>query len=173
MTSINSAFRLRNRLKERIQYLSGLIKDASYQRNKGEEENCAELDGKTLQAVISETAGLMDLLCEFNHAIDKANEVNRDDLTTLETIKAKINLYTGVTEQCRKFKGYDYEYPEDRKDFSTDMVKVLKELNIDQKAMVGELESLKKEKDKLEEQLSRRNYETKVEFDTGRIQAVF
>jgi hypothetical protein len=172
MTSINSAFRLRNRLKEKIQYLSGLIKGASYQKDEGAEENCAGLDGKTLQAAIGEAAALMDLLCDFNHAIDEANKVNREDLTTLETIKAKISLYEGVTGKCRTFTGYEYEYPKDRRDFSTDMVKVIKELIVDQKAMVNELESLKKEKDKIEERLSRRNYETAVDFDTARVLAV-
>jgi hypothetical protein len=175
MTNINSAFRLRNRIKERIRYLRGLIHDASYEKDEGAEENCAGLDGKTLQATIAEAAGLMDLLCEFNHAIDKANEVNREDLTTLETIKVKISFYEGIIGKCRTFKGYAYEYPKDTCGgvFSTDVVQVIKELLVDQKAMVNELESLKREKDKLEERLSRRNYETRVNFDTDKILALF
>jgi hypothetical protein len=171
MFNLAGSFRLRNRLKEKIQHESGLIKNAAYQKNEDEEEICADLDGKTLQAAITGADGLMDLLCEFNHAIDKANEVNREDLTTLETIKAKISLYESVTGKCRGFKGYEYEYPKDRKDYSVDMVKVIKELVIDQEAMVNKLESLKREKDKLEERLSRRNYETRVDFDANKVLA--
>jgi hypothetical protein len=173
MTNISSAFRVRNRLKEKIQYLNGLIGKAVYQKTVGAEENRAGLDGKNLQDAIACSVSLMDLLCEFNKAIEKANAVNRDILITLESLKAKIALYEQVAGKCRDFKGYEYEYPETRKgDWSGEMVKVVKEPLIDQKAVVEALNALKKEKNALEDKLSRSNGEVTVDFDVDRVLAV-
>jgi hypothetical protein len=166
--NINSAFRLRNRLKEKIQRLNFLIVSASYEKEAGTEENCTKLDGRTLQETIAQAASLMNLLCDFNKEIEKVNEVNRASLTTLESVKAKIALYEQITESCRACKGYEDEYREVRA-VGYEKVRVIKELVLDQALMVKELDALKKEKNQLEEKLSRSNYETKVDFDTDRI----
>jgi transcription antitermination factor NusG len=115
----------------------------------------------------------MDLVCEFNQAIERANEVNRVNLITLESLKAKIALYEQAAEKCRAFKGYEYEYPDNRKsDWSGEMVKVFKEPLVDQKAVVETLNALKKEKNALEDKLSRSNGEVTVDFDVDRVLAV-
>jgi len=173
MTNMNSAFRLRNRLKEKIQYLNVLIGEAEYQKTVGAEENRAGLDGSSLQDTIEQLARLMDLVCEFNQAIERANEVNRVHLIRLESLKAKIALFEKVAGKCREFKGYDYEYPDNRKnEWEHEMVKVIKEPLIDQKAVVETLHALKKEKNALEDKLSRSNGEATVDFDVDRVLAV-
>jgi hypothetical protein len=171
MTSINSAFRLRNRLKENIQHLNVLIKGASYEKDVGTEEKCTGLDGMTLQETIVQATSLMNLLCDFNKAIEKANEVNRLDLATVESVKAKIALYEQITASCRACKGYKDEY-RDVPTFGYRDVRIIQEPLLDQTMMVKELDALKKEKNRLEEKLSSSNYETKVDFDTDRILSV-
>jgi len=170
-TNINSAFRLRNRIKEKIGRLNTLINGASYEKDTGTEENCTGLDGMTLQETIARVTSLMNLLCDFNKATEKANEVNRAALTTLESVKAKIALYEQITASCRTCKGYEDTYREITKG-DYEMVRIIKEPLLDQAVMVKELDTLKKEKNQLEEKLSRSNYETKVDFDTDRILSV-
>jgi hypothetical protein len=51
-------------------------------------------------------------------------------------------------------------------------VRIIQEPILEQAAMVKKLESLKKEKNQLEEKLSCSNYETKVDFDTDKILSV-
>jgi hypothetical protein len=174
MTSISSAFRLRNRLKEKIQRLNSLIYSADYSKDAGGEERVFKLDGRTHKNTLEEASSLMDLLCEFNQAIETANTVNRRALITLESVKAKIALYQLVVERCRSWKSYEYEYPEDRQ-FGmggSDLVKVMKEAVLDQKEPVQKLEELILEKDTLEEKLAGSNARIKVDFDTDRITAV-
>jgi hypothetical protein len=161
---------LRNRLKEKIQHLNVLIKGATYEKEVGTEENRAGLDGMTLQQIITQADSLMDLLCNFNKAIEKVNEVNRADLATLECVKAKIVLYTQVTASCRACKGCTDESRYVGGYFET--VKVLKDPLLDQAVMVKELDTFKKEKNQLEEKLTRSNYEIKVDFDTDKILSV-
>jgi hypothetical protein len=162
---------LRNRLKEKIQHLNVLIKGAVYEKDAGTEENCAGLDGMTLRDTVAQAARLMNLLCDFNKAIEKVNEVNRADLTTLESVRAKIVLYEKITASCRACKGYAVEY-RDTLAVNFERVRVIKEPLLDQVMMVKELDALKKEKNQLEEKLSRSNHETKVDFDTGKILSV-
>jgi hypothetical protein len=171
MTSINSAFRLRNRLKEKIQHLNVLIKGASYEKDVGTEEKCAGLDGMTLHETIIQADHLMDLLCNFNKAIENANEVNRADLATVESVRAKIALYEQVTASCRACKSYKDEY-RDMPTFGYREVRIIQEPILEQVAVVKKLESLKKEKNQLEEKLSRSNYATKVDFDNDKILSV-
>jgi hypothetical protein len=168
MTSINSAFRLRNRIKEKIQHLNVLIKGAVYEKDVGAEEKSAGLDGMKLHEAIIQADRLMDLLCNFNKAIEKANEVNRAFLTTVESLKAKIALYEQVTASCRACTGYKDEY-RDMPSFGYRQVRIYQEPILEQVAVVKKLESLKREKNQLEEKLSRSNYETKVDFDTDSI----
>jgi hypothetical protein len=172
MVNISSAFRLRNRLKERIQHLNGLIKGAPYEVTEGTEENRARLDGKTLRETIEESSRLMDLLCDFNKAIDKANAGNRIDLITLESLKVKISIYQQIAQSCRQCKGYDYEYPEAKKFGSDSEVFLVKKIPlVDQDEVLKTLNALKKAKNVLEEKLSSSNGRTMVDFDSDRIVA--
>jgi len=170
MVNISYAFRLRNRLKDKIQRLNGLIKKADFEKTVGTQENCTGLDGRTLKQAIEASIGLMSLLEEFNQAIDKANVVNRPDLVSLETLNAKIALYEQIAASCRACKGYDFEYPEQR-NTNYDMVKVKKEMVVDQAAVIQELNGLKKAKNALEEKLSSSNGKTLVDFDAAKIMA--
>jgi hypothetical protein len=125
----------------------------------------------TLRETIARAGGLMDLLRDCHKEIEKVNEVNRVALTLLESIKAKITLYEQITASCRACRGYEDEYREVHA-VGYEKVRVIKELVIDQAVMVKELDTLKKEKNRLEEKLSRSNYETKVDFDTDKILSV-
>jgi hypothetical protein len=110
----------------------------------------------------------MNLLCAFNKAIEKANEVNRIDLTTVESVKAKIALYAQIAASCRACKGHKNEY-RDMPTFGYREIRIIQEPILEQVAVVKKLESLKKEKNQLEEKLSRSNYEAKVDFDADKI----
>jgi iron uptake system EfeUOB component EfeO/EfeM len=164
MVSINEAFRLRNRLKEKIRQLTEMVKNVEYEKTKGEEENCAGLDGLTLKDSLAKLDGLISLLNDFNTAIEMANNVNRPALIKLDTLRAKTALYQKILEKCRECKGYEYV-----EQYSQNPVKVLKEPVIDQSEVVRRLAYLNKEMNEVEESLAKSNYETKVDFDTGTI----
>ncbi len=171
MITMNSAFRLRNKLKERIRDLNGMISSADYEKTVGEEENTSAFDGKTFNEVVVEITSLMDTLRELNRAIEKSNEINRDDLVILETLKAKISLYQQLLAGCRFCKSYRIEYPSTSDEMSgtervtVQPVRVPKEPLLDQKKLSAEMQALQKEKDVLEEKLAQKNFSTQVDFD--------
>jgi hypothetical protein len=163
--NINSAFRLRNRLKEKVAHLSNMVAGAAYEKEAGTKEQGGALDGMTLAEAIPRATALMDLLCEFNQAIEKANEANRADLVALETIRAKIALYGQITQKCRQFTGTKSVWRREGDET------IIMEPLLDQREMVKELAALKAQKSSMEEKLSRSNYGTKVDFDADRIYA--
>jgi DNA-binding protein YbaB len=166
--NINEAFRLRNRLKDKIKDLKERVAAAEYEKTKDTEENSWRLDGKTLKETIEITDSLMDLLCAFNEAIEKANAENRLDLVRMEAFKQKLAFYSGIVLKCREAKRFDYEYPEM---FSTDkMTRVTKVLVLDQPDMAGKYNALKKENAKLEAKLAKQNANINVDFDASKIE---
>jgi hypothetical protein len=166
--NINEAFRLRNRLNEKIRDMKERVAKAEYEKTVGTEENSWPLDGKTLKETIEATDSLMDLLCIFNEAIENANAENRLDLVRMETLKQKLAFYSGIVLKCREGKRFDYEYPEG---YSTDkMTRVAKVLVLDQPDMAGKYNALKKESAKLEAKLAKQNAKIIVEFDASKIE---
>jgi hypothetical protein len=166
--NINEAFRLRNRLKDRIRDLKERVVAAEYEKNEGGEENTWRLDGKTLKETIEITDTLMDLLCALNDAIENANTKNRIDLVRMETLKQKLAFYAGIVQKCRDGKRFEYEYPEGYS--SEKMTKVAKILVLDQPSMVEKYNALKKENVQLEAKLAKQNAKTNVNFDASKIE---
>jgi hypothetical protein len=166
--NINEAFRLRNRLKDKIRDLKERVANAEYGKTKETEENSWRLDGKTLKETIEVTDTLMDLLCSFNEAIENANAENRLDLVRMETLKQKLAFYSGIVLKCREAKRFDYEYPDG---YSTDkMIKVTKVLVLDQPDMAGKYNALKRENANLEAKLAKQNAKINVDFDASKIE---
>ena len=162
--SIASAFRLRNKLKERIKRLSDISGRAEATKPEGTEENKALFDGKTFRETIAQVSVLMAALRDFNIAIDRANSVNKEALIRLESLKAEIAFYEGITQKVRNAPLYSYEYnAEGGRD------KIKQEALLSQKDIVAHLDSLKKMKDGLEEQLAKSNIETQVDCDQDSI----
>ena len=162
--SISSAFRLRNKLKERIKRLSEIAGRAEATKPEGTDENTAIFDGKTFKETIAEVSALMNVLCEFNIAIDKANSVNKEALINLESLKAEIAFYENITQKVRNAPLFSYEYnAEGGRD------KVRQEPLLSQKDIVAYLDSLKKRKDAIEEKLAEANINTQVDFDQNSI----
>ena len=163
--TIASAFRLRNKLKERIKKLSVQINRADAVKDAGTAENTSLFDGKTFAETIKAADTLMSSLRELNLAVDTANVVNRADLIALETIKAKIALFEEIADKCRRQEKFRYEYnTEGGKD------KIALEPLLDQRAIVSRLEELKKNKEALEEKLAESNFRTAVNFDANSVQ---
>ncbi|MDR1030814.1 MAG: hypothetical protein LBL76_08075 [Treponema sp.] len=160
MLNLASSFRLRNKIKEKISSISAAIEDAEFSKTAGTPENTSPCDGKTLEQAVSEVSVLMDILQELNQRIAEANQVNRDTLIALETLKARIVFYEQITKQCRRCKQYELEQSEEG-----DLLKVLKEPLLDQGKMTAVLAALKKEKDALEEKIATVNFTTPVDFD--------
>ncbi|MHB9292054.1 hypothetical protein Holit_01142 [Hollandina sp. SP2] len=160
MVNLASAFRLRNKLKEKISMVTNAIESADFSKNIGTEENTSPCDGKTLTEAIREGSELMDLLQAFNTQIEKANLVNRDALIALETFKAKIAFYEKIVQKCRRCRKYEFECDE-----TGERVKVAKEALVDQGAVTSMLAKLKKEKDALEDRIAAVNFSTPVDFD--------
>ena len=166
--SIASAFRLRNKLKERIKRLSEIANRAEATKPEGTDENTAIFDGKTFDETIDEVSVLMAVLRDLNLAVDKANLVNKEDLINLESLKAEIAFYENITQKVRNAPLYSYEYnAEGGRD------KVKQEALLSQKKVVAHLDSLKKKKDSIEEKLAKSNIETQVEYDQGIIAKLF
>ena len=162
--SIASAFRLRNKLKERIKRLSEIANRAEAVKPEGTDENTAIFDGKTFNETIDEVSVLMAALRDFNIAIDKANSVNKEELINLESLKAEIAFYESITQKVRSAPLYSYEYnAEGGRD------KIKQEALLSQKKVVVHLDSLKKRKDEIEEKLAKSNIETQVDFDQNAI----
>jgi CRISPR/Cas system CSM-associated protein Csm2 small subunit len=168
MLNLNGAFRLRNRLKDKIAHLNKLIEDANYEKEKGAEENTSKLDGKTLEATINESTALMDLLRELNQAITRANAPNREDLISLESLRAKIALFETVARHCRNRKSKE-EGQLSRVLNEEVWKETVYDPVLDQTKYVAALNDLKKEKEKLEDILAGRNAEFKVDFDKEKI----
>jgi hypothetical protein len=165
--SITSAFRLRNKLKERIGKLTSLTAAADITKPAGKEENTVVFDGKTFKETISAVCLLMETLRDFNLAIEKANGVNKEDLISLESLKAEIAFYESLAGKFRRVEKYSYEYnPEGGRD------KIELEPVLDQRTIVSRLDDLKKKKDEIEERLANSNFKTMVEFDLARINKV-
>jgi hypothetical protein len=160
VVNLASAFRLRNKLKEKISAVTKAIESADFSKNTGTQENTSPCDGKTLAEAIREGSELMDLLQAFNARIEKANLVNRDALIALETFKAKIAFYEKIVQKCRCCRKYEFEFDE-----TGERVKVAKEALLDQGAVTSTLAKLKKEKDALEDRLAAANFSTLVDFD--------
>jgi hypothetical protein len=164
--TIATAFRLRNKLKEKISKLTSLTNSAEMTKKVGEEENTAIFDGKTFRETITAVSLLMETLRDFNLAIEKANVVNKEDLISLslESLKAEIAFYESVAGKFRRIEKYSYEFNSSggRDKFELEPV-------LDQKAVVSRLEELKKKKDEIEERLADSNFKTPVEFDQARI----
>jgi hypothetical protein len=158
--SIASAFRLRNKLKERIKELTKACERASVTKTLGTAENTAGFDGKSFADSIAGISLLMSTLKDLNLAIEKANVVNKEDLITLETLKAEIAFYDTMVGKIRRAEEFDYEYnPDGGKD------KIKLELVLDQQAVVAHYNELKKKKDKVEEKLAASNFAVQVDFD--------
>ncbi|MDR1301015.1 MAG: hypothetical protein LBK43_00895 [Treponema sp.] len=164
MLNLASSFRLRNKIKEKISTISAAIEDAEFSKTVGTQENTSPCDGKTLERAISEVGVLMDILQELNLRIAEANQVNRETLITLETLKARIVFYEKITKQCRRCKQYELEQSEEG-----DLLKVAKEPLVDQGKMTAVIAALKKEKDALEEKIATVNFNTPVDFDPEHI----
>jgi len=158
--SITSAFRLRNKLKERIKRLSEISGRADVTKPEGTDENTAIFEGKTFKETIEEVSVLMSSLRDFNVAIDKSNSINKESLINLESIKAEIAFYEGITQKVRSAPIYSYEY---NAEGGRDKIKL--EALLSQKDIVKHLNSLKKKKDDIEEKLNYSNMETQVNFD--------
>ena len=158
--SITSAFRLRNKLKERIKRLSEITGRADVTKPEGTDENTAIFEGKTFKETISEVSVLMSNLRDFNIAIDISNSINKESLIKLESIKAEIAFYESITQKVRNAPLYSYEY---NAEGGRDKIKL--EALLSQKDIVKHLNLLKKKKDDIEEKLNYSNMETQVNFD--------
>jgi hypothetical protein len=162
--TITSAFRLRNKLKEKIGKLTSLTATAEITKPVDKEENTVVFDGKTFKETIAAVSLLMTTLRDFNLAIEKANTVNKEDLITLESLKAEIAFYESIAGKFRRVEKYSYEYnPSGGRD------KIELEPVLDQRAIVSRLDELKKKKDDIEERLAASNFKTTVEFDQALI----
>ena len=162
--SIAAAFRLRNKLKERIKRLSEIASRADATKPEGTDENTAIFEGKTFDETIDAVSVLMAALKDFNVAIDKANIANKEDLVNLESIKAEIAFYEIIAQKVRNAPLYSYEYnAEGGRD------KIKQEPLLSQEKIVKHLDSLKKKKDGIEEKLAKSNIETLVDFDQNTI----
>ena len=158
--NIVSAFRLRNKLKERIKELTRACERASVTKALDAEENTAGFDGKTFADSIANVSMLMAALRDFNLAIEKANAVNKEDLITLETLKAEIAFYDTMVRRLRMAEQFEYE---DNPDGGRDKIKL--ELVLNQQTVMAHCKELKKKKDMIEEKLAHSNFTLQVNFD--------
>ena len=158
--NIASAFRLRNKVKERIKRLSDIAMRADVTKPEGTEENTAVFDGKIFSETIEEISLLMTTLRDFNIAIEKANCVNREDLISLESLKAEISFYESISQKVRNAPQHSYEY---NAEGGRDKIKL--ELLLSQKNVISHLDALKKKKDSIEEKLAKSNMEVLVDYD--------
>jgi hypothetical protein len=162
--SIATAFRLRNKLKERIKELTKDCESASITKALGTEEDTTGFDGRSFADSIANVSLLMSTLRDFNLAIEKANVVNKEDLITLETLKAEIAFYDKIVSKVRNAGKFEYE---DNPNGGRD--KVEQELVLDQQTVVAHCKKLKSKKDGIEEKLANTNFTVQVDFDQEKI----
>ena len=158
--NIASAFRLRNKLKERIKELTRTCGRATVTKPIGKAENTTVFDGKTLADTIANISLLMSTLKDFNLAIEKANTANKEDLITMETLKAEIAFYDVIVSKIRGAREFEYEdNPEGGRD------KIELELVVNQQEMVNYWKNLIKKREVIEEKLAISNLAIQVDFD--------
>jgi len=158
--NIATAFRLRNKLKERIKELTKTCERAEVSKNKGTAENTANFDGKSFTETVSAINLLMETLKNLNLAIEKANAVNKEDLITMETVKAELAFYKSIITKIRAARKFHYEdNPEGGRD------KIEQELVLDQQKIINYYDELIKKRDAIEEKLLNSNFKVKVNFD--------
>jgi hypothetical protein len=162
--TIAAAFRLRNKLKERIKKITVQIESTDVVKDAGMPENTTAFDGKTFTETIQMVTRLMSVLKDLNLAIDNANVVNKEDLITLESTKAEIALYENIANKCRSSEQFRFEYNADG-----GKNKIMLEMVLDQPALVTRLDQLIRLKDAIEEKLSESNFKTVVNFDMSAI----
>jgi hypothetical protein len=155
-----SAFRLRNKLKERIKELTKACEKTSITKALGTAENTASFDGRSFTDSIASVNVLMTTLRDFNLAIEKANTINKKELITLETLKAEIAFYDALVRKVRHAEQFEYEYnPDGGKD------KIELEMVLNQQEIVDHWKNLKKKKEVIEETLANSNLTIQVNFD--------
>jgi len=162
--TIAQAFRLRNKLKEKIKNLTSQTYIADITKPAAKEENTTVFDGRTFNETIAAVSLLMATLKDFNLAIEKANGINKDNLISLESLKAEIAFYESVTEKFRRVEKFSFEF-----NASGGRDKIELEPVLNQKEIVSRLDELKKQKDEIEEHLAESNFKTIVEFDQALI----
>jgi hypothetical protein len=158
--TLQNAFRIRNKIKAKIKDLSEKVESTFPVKKSGEAEDTIKFDGKTYISALEEVYSLMRGLKDFNIAIDKANKANKEKIITLETIKAEIYLTEKVTELIRRSPRFDSSYDAEGK-----KINIPYELTVNQAELVYFLSDLKKEKEKIEEDLAEANFKTSFEFD--------
>ena len=158
--NIASAFRLRNKLKERIKELTRTCQRARVTKPVGTPEITTSFDGKSFTDSIANVSLLMATLRDFNLAIEKSNAANKEDLIALETLKAEIAFYDTIVGKIRNAERFEYEY---NKDGGQDKIELEPVLN--QQAVVDHWKNLRKKKDAIEEKLANSNLSIKVDFD--------
>jgi len=158
--NIASAFRLRNKLKERIKELTRACDSASVTKDLGTAENTAGFDGKSFADSIADVGLLMAALRDLNLAIEKANTVNKVDLITLETLKAEIAFYDTLVRKLRNAEQFVHE---ENSDGGQD--KIEQELVINQQVVLDHWKNLKNKREAIEEKLANSNLTIQVNFD--------
>ena len=158
--NIVSAFRLRNKLKERIKELTRTCGKATVTKAIGKAENTTLFDGKSFADTIANISLLMSTLRDFNLAIEKANTANKEDLINMETLKAEIAFYDYIVSKIRSAKQFEYEdNPEGGRN------KIELELVLSQQEVVNYWKNLIKKREAIEEKLAGSNLAIQVDFD--------
>jgi len=158
--NIVSAFRLRNKLKERIQELTRTCYKAKVTKPIATPENTTVFDGINFTDSIKNVSLLMATLRDLNLAIEKSNITNKEDIINLETLKAEIAFYDTMVNNVRNAEKFEYEYnPEGGRD------KIEMELVLNQQIIVDHWKNLKKKKGEIEEKLAISNLAIQVDFD--------
>jgi len=158
--NIVSAFRLRNKLKERIKELTRTCQRAKVTKALGTKEITTGFDGKSFTESINNVSLLMLTLRDFNLAIEKSNAANKEDIISLETLKAEIAFYDFIVSKIRSAEQFEYEY---NADGGRD--KIEQEPVLDQQSVLDYWKNLKKKRGEIEEKLANSNLAIQVDFN--------
>jgi DNA repair exonuclease SbcCD ATPase subunit len=163
--NIAEAFKLRNKLKARLESLQSGIDHVSYSVElKTLEKDLSEttwpaLDYKTYDAVLNEIDTTRDALTQLNLAIETANDVNRQALNELHSLSSSIAWADKMLNKQRCFNETVESYDHVSEKYVVKLYKRATERDYNET-----LVQLKQRKDELEALIAVNNGKTQVSF---------
>lgn len=147
------AFKKRNKLQNKINYLRSLITSSALVRKSDENEDTTKLDGMTCKEWLDIISLEEDNLYNLVHAIDEANKNIKPYLSKIQQLKNRKNFREELLEKMRRNAGNEQYYAESDK-----VIKYV--LNLKQKDIIDSINLLNQEIEDLENLVSDLNAKT-------------
>jgi vacuolar-type H+-ATPase subunit I/STV1 len=160
--TLQSAFRLRNSLKKSIELQKIRIRSCEISKEVGTEED-TNAYGTTMQEMVKRCDRSMCELLILNQKIEAANNVNRNLIEELQTVRARLEYFLSVEAMFRSYS------PLTKQIDNGVLFETKWEPKLDSAEIRQTTEALRKEKDRIEAALENANTTITIEVDAEKI----